>query len=120
MAEKSGPFIPKAHEQYDLLPLCRAEGNEVISYPAELSAIEELIREHEGTEQSDANQGRLLLPQKIRAWRLGDAREVEVNGAISFVRLLPSAKDRDQDRGFDEAFPDPLEAMAQMQLEAGF
>lgn len=64
--------------------------------------------------ESDA-QGRLLLPQKIRAWRLGDAREVDVNGATSHIRILPAADSREQDRLFDEEFADPLALMAQMQ-----
>ncbi len=69
--------------------------------------------------ESDA-QGRLLLPQKIRAWRLGDARDVEVDGAFTYIRILPAAKGREQDRAFDEKFADPLKALADMQLESGF
>ena len=69
--------------------------------------------------ESDA-QGRLLLPQKIRAWRLGDVRDVEVDGAISFIRLLPAAKGQDQDRSFDEAYPAPLKTLAELQRQAGF
>lgn len=30
------PFIPKEHEKYDLLPLCRARGGEVFQYPGDL------------------------------------------------------------------------------------
>ena len=69
--------------------------------------------------ESDA-QGRLLLPQKIRAWRLGDARDVEVDGAFSYIRILPADKGRDQDRAFDDAFASPLDSLAEMQREAGF
>ncbi len=69
--------------------------------------------------ESDA-QGRLLLPQKIRSWRLGDARDVEVDGAFSYIRILPAVKGRDQDRAFDEMFDKPLKALAEMQREAGF
>ena len=69
--------------------------------------------------ESDA-QGRLLLPQKIRSWRLGDARDVEVDGAFSYIRILPADKGRDQDRAFDDAFTDPLQSLAEMQREAGF
>ena len=60
-------------------------------------------------------QGRLLLPQKLRAWRLGDAREVDVNGAVSHIRVLPAAKGREQDLHFDEEFSDPLALIAEIQ-----
>lgn len=64
--------------------------------------------------EADA-QGRLLLPQKIRAWRLGDAREVDVNGATTHIRVLPAAESREQDLRFDEEFADPLAMIAAMQ-----
>ncbi len=64
--------------------------------------------------ETDA-QGRLLLPQKIRAWRLGDVREIDINGATSHIRVLPKAVSEDQDRLFDEMFQDPLAFMAQVQ-----
>lgn len=64
--------------------------------------------------EADA-QGRLLLPAKIRSWRLGDAREVDVNGATTHIRVLPAAESRDQDARFDEEFADPLAMIAQMQ-----
>ena len=64
--------------------------------------------------EADA-QGRLLLPQKIRAWRLGDTREVDVNGATTHIRVLPAADSRAQDLSFDEEFADPLAMIAQMQ-----
>ncbi len=64
--------------------------------------------------ESDA-QGRLLLPQRIRAWRLGDARDVEVNGAYSHIRIIPAAAGKDQDRLFDEKYPDPLAFLTSLQ-----
>ena len=64
--------------------------------------------------EADA-QGRLLLPQKIRAWRLGEAREVDVNGAATHIRVLPAAISREQDLSFDEEFSDPLAMIAAMQ-----
>lgn len=30
------PYIPKNHEQYDLLPFCRKDGGEVFDYPSKL------------------------------------------------------------------------------------
>ena len=64
--------------------------------------------------EADA-QGRLLLPQKIRTWRLGDAREVDVNGAVSHIRVMPADDGRKQDLDFDEEFADPLALIAEIQ-----
>ncbi|MBR6185798.1 MAG: hypothetical protein IKQ41_05995 [Clostridia bacterium] len=64
--------------------------------------------------ESDA-QGRLLLPQRIRAWRLGDARDVEVNGAFNHIRIIPASVGKDQDRTFDEKYPDPLAFLTALQ-----
>ncbi len=64
--------------------------------------------------ETDA-QGRLLLPQKIRAWRLKDIREVDINGATSHIRILPAAVSDEQDKNFDEMFADPLAFIAQVQ-----
>jgi len=69
--------------------------------------------------ESDA-QGRLLLPQKIRAWRLGDTREVDVNGAVSHVRIVPSSVSREQDQHFDETFDDVLGMIAEIQKKQSF
>lgn len=68
--------------------------------------------------ESDA-QGRLLLPQKIRAWRLGGAREVDVNGAVTHIRILPAADSKAQDERFDEVFSDPLALIASIQQSHG-
>lgn len=64
--------------------------------------------------ETDA-QGRLLLPQKLRVWRLGDAREVDVNGAFSHIRVLPAETGRQQDLSFDEQYADPLALIAEIQ-----
>lgn len=64
--------------------------------------------------ETDA-QGRLLLPQKLRAWRLGDASQVDVNGAFSHIRVLPAEVGRQQDLSFDEEFEDPLALIAEIQ-----
>lgn len=43
------PYIPKIHEQYDLLPLCRKDGGEVFDYPSKLIyETEELLGSSEG------------------------------------------------------------------------
>lgn len=64
--------------------------------------------------ETDA-QGRVLLPQKIRSWRLKDVREVDINGATSHIRILPAAVSDEQDKLFDEMFTDPLAFIAQVQ-----
>ena len=64
--------------------------------------------------EADA-QGRLLLPQRIRAWRLGDARDVEVNGTYNPIRIIPAAVGKEQDRLFDEKYPDPLAFLTSLQ-----
>lgn len=41
------PYIPKHHEKYNLLPMCRANGGEVFEYPSELlRQLEELGFDH--------------------------------------------------------------------------
>ena len=66
--------------------------------------------------ESDA-QGRLLLPQRIRAWRLGDTRDVEVSGAFDHIKIIPAAKGQDQDRIFDENYSDPLAILTKLMEE---
>ena len=61
------------------------------------------------------SQGRLLMPQKIRHWRLGDVKEVDINGATSYIRVIPKQESEEQDVRFDEMFPDPLGYMAEIQ-----
>ena len=69
--------------------------------------------------EADA-QGRLLLPQRIRAWRMGDARDVEVNGAYNHIRIIPASLGKEQDRDFDEKYPDPLAFLTSLQEGAEF
>lgn len=67
--------------------------------------------------ETDA-QGRLLLPQKLRAKYLGDARDVDINGANTHVRVIESAKGAEEDAAFEREIPDPLAFMAQLQHAA--
>ena len=57
--------------------------------------------------EADA-QGRLLLPQRIRSWRLGDVRDVEVAGAFDHIKIIPAAKGQDLDQSFDDNYSNPL------------
>lgn len=66
------------------------------------------------------SQGRLLMPQKIRTWRLGDAKEVDLNGATTYIRVLPKVDSDEQDRIFDEECADPLALMAEIQQGKAF
>lgn len=73
-----GPYIPAVHEEYDLLPRCREEGREVFSYPAELDAVEDMLRAAEGIADSE-EEGRksLLIPHGKASYAayLGELRE---------------------------------------------
>lgn len=56
------PYIPESHKQYDLLPYSREHGGEVFSYPAELSAIDEMLSDAEGAATEDGRRVSLLIP----------------------------------------------------------
>lgn len=72
-----GPYIPAEHEQYDLLPHCRAEGGEVFSFPSMLDDVDARIRaweaerpgteEHHGQERQDDN-GMLIMPYGMKSY----------------------------------------------------
>ena len=55
-----GPYIPSAHERYDLLPRCRANGGEVFSYPEWLGELEDLVRDAGVFEDDDPGSGKQL------------------------------------------------------------
>jgi len=49
-------------------------------------------------------QGRLLLPQRIRSFCLKDAREVEISGAMGYIKIMNSAfMDKEDERTLAEA-----------------
>ncbi|MBR5109432.1 MAG: hypothetical protein IK099_04485 [Clostridia bacterium] len=68
----------------------------------------DLFTRYSYTDCEADTQGRLLLPQRVRSWRLGDVRDVEVSGAYDHIKIISAAKGQDQDRTFDEKYPDPL------------
>lgn len=55
-----GPYIPPAHERYDLLPRCRKNGGEVFSYPEWLGDFEDLVRDA-GIFEDDSSDSRNCL-----------------------------------------------------------
>ena len=57
----TGPYIPPEHAQYGLLPRKTAEGGEVFSFPAELSSVEDLIREKEGDAEDEGHGKKVRL-----------------------------------------------------------
>ena len=60
-------------------------------------------------------QGRLLLPQKMRAKYLDNCRMVEISGAKKYIRILKSEAGVEEDERFSTEFPDPLAFLAEVQ-----
>lgn len=50
-----GPYIPKEHEEYNLLPSSQQKGGEVFSYPDELAFIDDLVAEKIDGNTSEAD-----------------------------------------------------------------
>ena len=48
------------------------------------------------------NQGRILLPVKLRQYVLGDARDVEISGALDHIRIVDRKTADDEDSFFRE------------------
>ena len=48
------------------------------------------------------NQGRVLLPVKLRQYVLGDARDVEISGAMDHIRIVASAVAQEEDSYYKE------------------
>lgn len=66
--------------------------------------------------ETDA-QGRLLLPQKLRTMYLKDARDVEISGAKTHIRIVDSAVGEEEDAAFRRDIPDPLAFIAELQKQ---
>ena len=62
------------------------------------------------------NQGRILLPGKLRQEMLGDARDVEISGADDHIRIVTSENAADEERFYKENEDDILEFMGSLQL----
>ena len=48
------------------------------------------------------NQGRVLLPAKLRQYVLGDAKDVEISGALDHIRVIDSAAGQEEDDYYRE------------------
>lgn len=48
------------------------------------------------------NQGRVVLPQKLRQYILGDARDVEISGALDHIRIVDRKVGEDEDAFYKE------------------
>ena len=62
------------------------------------------------------NQGRLLLPAKLRQEMLGDARDVEISGAQDHIRIVTSDKAAEDERYYKENEDDILEFMGSLEV----
>ena len=78
----------------------------------------EQFNKYSYTDCETDQQGRLLLPQKMRAKYLDNCREVEISGAKKYIRILKSEAGEAEDDTFRNEFPDPLAFMAEVQRSA--
>lgn len=66
--------------------------------------------------EADA-QGRLLLPQKLRMSLLGDAKDVEISGALDHIRIVDAKAASAEDAYFKEHRDEILDEIANMTEE---
>ncbi len=62
-------------------------------------------------------QGRILIPARLRQRILKDARELEVSGAMDYVRIVDAQKGNDEDDYFDLHRADIHKRIAEMKAE---
>ena len=101
------PLEAWAAQRDELLALCDRD--------ARLRPVLEQFSKYSYTDSEVDAQGRLLLPQKLRSWLLSDVREVEINGAVTHIRVIDSAEGAKQDQNFLTEHPDVLALIAQAQ-----
>ncbi len=63
------------------------------------------------------SQGRILIPAKLRQRILGDAKELEVSGAMDHVRIVDSAKGSEEDDFFDLNRKDIIRNVSKLKSE---
>ena len=78
----------------------------------------EQFNKYSYTDCETDQQGRLLLPQKMRARYLDNCREVEISGAKRYIRILKAETGAAEDDTFRSEFPDPLAFLAEVQRSA--
>lgn len=61
------------------------------------------------------NQGRVLLPVKLRQYVLGDARDVEISGALDHVRVVASEAAQQEDDYYRQHREEILEEIGNLE-----
>lgn len=61
------------------------------------------------------NQGRVLLPVKLRQYVLGDAKDVEISGALDHIRIVDSAAGMAEDAFYKEHRDEILDDIANLE-----
>ena len=103
----TGPYIPKEHEKYDLLPAARECGQEVFSYPAELELVEQLIFEQEEIEpDEDGHRNAILMPYGYSSY----------SAYLSFLKGYAD-KYRDENLGLSETIEWLIGAIKRMNVK---
>ena len=64
------------------------------------------------------NQGRVLLPVKLRQYVLGDARDVEISGALDHIRIVDSAVAMEEDTYYKDHRDEILNEIAEIEPNA--
>lgn len=61
------------------------------------------------------NQGRVLLPVKLRQYILGDAKDVEISGALDHIRIIDSGIGQAEDAYYKEHHEDIRNEIAELE-----
>lgn len=61
------------------------------------------------------NQGRVLLPVKLRQYVLGDAKDVEISGALDHIRIVDSSTGLEEDTYYKEHRDEILDEIAELE-----
>ena len=61
------------------------------------------------------NQGRVLLPAKLRQYVLGESEDVEISGALDHIRIIDSAAGLEEDSFYKEHRDEILDEIAELE-----